>query len=65
MRAYLWTSGLVFGAVTVAHILRLVYGLPIQIGTWTVPLDFSGIGAVVAGALCAWGLTLAARRTGP
>jgi hypothetical protein len=65
MRAYLWISGLVFGAVTLLHILRLAYSWPAQIGSWTVPLELSWIGVVVAGALCAWGLALAGRRTGP
>jgi hypothetical protein len=64
MRPYLWISGLLFGAVALVHILRLAYGWPAQIGGWTVPLEVSWLGVVVAGALCAWGLTLAGRTTG-
>ena len=65
MRAYLWISGLVFGAVTLLRILRLAYAWPAQIDSWTVPLALSWVGAVAAGILCVWGLTLAGRRTGP
>ena len=38
MRSYLLISGLLFAAVTLLHLLRLVYGWPAQIGAWTVPL---------------------------
>jgi D-alanyl-D-alanine carboxypeptidase len=62
MRAYLWVSGVLFGVVAVLHVLRLAYGWPVQIGGWTLPLDASGIGAVVTGALCGWGFALARRR---
>ena len=60
MRAYLLVSGLVFGAVTVAHILRLAYGWQAQIGGWTVPLALSWLGVIVAGGLCAWAFKLSA-----
>ena len=66
MRAYLVVTGLLFGAVTLLHVLRLAYGWPAQIGGWTVPLGLSWIGLVVAGALCAWAFALyvrAARRS--
>lgn len=61
MRTYLLISGFLFGAVTVLHILRLAYALPAQIGGWTVPLELSWIGVVVAGALCIWAFALARR----
>ena len=61
MRAYLLISGLLFGAVSLLHILRLAYGWPGQIGGWSVPLELSWIGLVVAGALCAWAFALIRR----
>jgi hypothetical protein len=64
MRAYVWISGLLFGAIAVVHILRVAYGWPVQVGGWTVPLDASWIAAVVTAALCAWALALA-RRSAP
>jgi D-alanyl-D-alanine carboxypeptidase len=63
MRSYLWVSGLLFGAVSLLHLLRLAYGWPAQIGGWTVPLELSWIGMIVAAALCAWAFALARRAT--
>lgn len=59
MRAYLMVSGVLFGAVALAHLLRLIYGWPVQIGAEVVPMWLSAIGLVVAGALCIWALALA------
>jgi hypothetical protein len=59
MRAYLVVSGVLFAAVTLLHLLRLVYGWAAQIGMWTVPLWVSWLGIVVAGALCVWAFALA------
>ena len=58
MRAYLWSSGLIFGAVTLVHVLRLAYGWPAQIGGWAVPLELSWLGVIVAGGVCAWAFRL-------
>ena len=60
MRAYALVSGLLFGVVTLAHILRLANGWPVQVAGWVVPLELSWIGAVVPGALCAWAFKLSA-----
>jgi len=47
MRGYLVVTGLLFGAVALAHLLRLIYASPVQIA------------AEVAGGLCIWGFALA------
>ena len=60
MRAYLWVSGLLFGIVSLVHILRLALGWTVQIAGAAVPLEVSWIGLVVAGALCAWAFKLSA-----
>jgi hypothetical protein len=65
MRTYLVVSGVIFGAVALAHILRLSLGWPVELAGWAVPLWFSWLGLLVAGALCVWGLRLAAKRTTP
>jgi hypothetical protein len=65
MRSYLLVSGVVFGAVTLLHVLRLVLDWPAQVGSWAVPLWFSWCGVLAAGALCAWALSLAARGAKP
>ena len=59
MRSYLLISGLLFAAMTLLHLLRLVYGWPAQIGAWTVPLWVSWLGLIVAGCLCIWAFALA------
>jgi len=59
MRTYLIISGLLFGAVALAHLLRLVYGWQVQLGTGAVPMWISVVGLVVAGALCIWAFALA------
>ena len=58
MRSYLLVSGILFGAVALAHLLRLIYAWPVQLGAETVPMWISVIGLVVAGALCAWAFAL-------
>jgi hypothetical protein len=58
MRTYLLVSGIVFGAVALAHLLRLIFGWPVQLGTEVVPMWISIIGVVLAGALCGWAFAL-------
>ncbi len=65
MRTYLVVSGVIFGAVALMHILRLSLNWPVDLAGWMVPLWFSWIGLVVAGALCIWGFRLAAKSTSP
>lgn len=43
---YLKTSGLVFALVGLGHLLRILYGWELIIGTWLVPSALSA-GAVV------------------
>ena len=59
MRSYIVVTGVLFGAVALAHLLRLIYASPVQIGSEGVPMWISVIGLVVAGALCVWAFALA------
>ncbi|HET7363648.1 MAG TPA: hypothetical protein VFJ70_08780 [Burkholderiales bacterium] len=59
MRTYLVVSGLVFGAVALVHLLRLVYGWPAQVGGLVLPLWVSAIALIVPGVLCVWAFALA------
>jgi hypothetical protein len=52
--SYAVVSGLVFGVVSVAHIARAFAALPVQLGTYAVPVWVSWAAAVVAGGLCVW-----------
>ena len=49
-------AGTVFAVVAVAHALRVVYGLPIMIGEWFVPMWLSWLAVVLAGWLAYSGL---------
>ena len=60
-RAYFIVSGTIFGLVAVAHLVRVVYQMPVQVGEWAFPMWLSWCGLVVAGALCVWGFRLLRR----
>jgi hypothetical protein len=64
MRTYLLVSGLIFGVVALAHVARVAYGAAVQVGSWSVPLELSWGGMVVAGALCVWAFTLSRGQRG-
>jgi hypothetical protein len=54
-------SAAIFFLVAVAHLLRAVLRVPIQIGDWQVPMAVSWVGFVAAGLLVAWALALGRR----
>ena len=54
-------SGVIFGVVTLLHLFRLVYGWTVVFNGWTAPLWFSGIGILLAGALCVLNFLSASR----
>ena len=62
MKAYFIITAILFAVITVAHVLRLTYHWPAQIGATAIPLWGSWLGLFVAGVLCVWGLVLASRR---
>jgi len=51
MRAVAVLSAVVFGIVSIAHLLRVVLGLPVVAGSYAVPMWMSAAGAIGAGAL--------------
>ena len=55
---YLLISAAVFAVVAIAHLTRAIAGWPITIGTWSVPLDVSWLGAIATGALSLWAMLL-------
>jgi hypothetical protein len=61
VKQYCSISALVFGAVAVVHLLRVVKGWSFMIGPLDVPIWPSAAGAVVAGVLCVTGFLLARR----
>lgn len=57
----IWFSGF-FGLGTLIHLIRLVFGFPVMIGEWAVPLKASAILAAVFGGLSLGLLYLGRRR---
>ena len=51
---YVVVSGLIFGFVALAQLLRAVMQVPVQIGSAEIPVWASWVALVVAGSLCAW-----------
>lgn len=59
MRAYVLTSGIVFGVIALVHVVRLILDWPAQIAGWAVPNWISWAAIFAAGALCVWAFRLA------
>ena len=55
---YFLISGLLFTLVAIAHLLRLVFGMPVQVDGVAVPMAVSWFGFVVPGALAYWAFRL-------
>lgn len=47
-KTYALVSGWIFAAVSVGHVLRLLYGWEMVVNVWVVPMWVSGVGVVVA-----------------
>ena len=61
MRAYLMLSTVIFALAAIIHVTRLAMGLPVMVGTWSVPLSVSLIAILISGLLAIWGANLARR----
>ena len=56
---YCVISGVLFALVALTHLLRIAYGISIQVDDYAVPMVVSWIGVLVPGALALWALRLA------
>ena len=61
--SYIAVSGTVFGIVAIAHVVRLLFGWPVLVARQSIPVWFSVVGLVFAGALCVWALRILANPT--
>ncbi len=57
-REYSIVSGSLFALVAAVHLLRIVYGVPVDVGGYAVPMAVSWFGFIVPAALSAWALRL-------
>ena len=53
-RSYCLVSGGLFTLVTLAHLVRILYGMPITVDEYDVPMWVSWIGLVVPAGLAFW-----------
>ncbi len=51
---YCLVSGVLFALVALAHLLRILYGMSVQVDQIDVPMFASWIGLLVPGALAVW-----------
>jgi len=51
---YIVVSGVIFGFIALAQLLRAVNQVPIHAGSVEIPVWASWLAAVVAGGMCTW-----------
>jgi hypothetical protein len=52
---YAAVSTLIFAAVAIAHLIRVMRGWAVHIGPYSVPMSLSWIGLAIAALLAIWG----------
>ena len=55
------TAGLIFALVALTHLVRIYFGWPITISSWSIPMWASWAALVVVGGLAYFGLSAARR----
>ena len=58
MRTYLIVSALIFTVVAVVHLMRVMQGWMLQLGTFTVPIWMSVLALLLSGVIAFWGFSL-------
>ena len=58
-RNFLWVAALVFGMVSLGHLIRVISGWAVTIDSWNVPLAVSWVGLIFSAGLCVWAISLA------
>ena len=57
-KTYLIVSGAVFALWTIGQLARLIFQIPVQVGTMNVPIWPNILGVILALALCTWAFWL-------
>ena len=60
-KTYCTVSGVLFTVVALAHLLRIINGMSVQVDDYSVPMLVSWVGLVVPAALAAWAFRLTRR----
>lgn len=58
LKEYCVVSGVLFLLVALAHLLRIVFGMPVQVDEFDVPMLVSWVGLIVPAGLAFWALRL-------
>ena len=60
-KTYLIVSGIIFSLSTIGQLIRLIFQVPVQVGTLNIPVWPSALGLIVALSLCIWAFRLASK----
>jgi hypothetical protein len=60
-KLYMMISGVIFGAVAILHLLRVVNGWALVLGPWSIPMGVSWLGTIFPALLCIWAIRMAAQ----
>ena len=61
---YCVISGILFSLVALAHLLRIIFGMSIEVDGFDVPMFISWVGLVVPTGLAIWAFQISHERTG-
>lgn len=53
-RKYVVVSGVIFGFIALAQLIRAVNQVPVQVGGVDIPVWISWLAVVLTGGMCAW-----------
>lgn len=53
-KQYCVVSGTLFALIALAHLLRIVYGMSVQVDDYVVPMLVSWVALIIPGALAVW-----------
>jgi len=58
-RAYLLITAVIFSLVALLHLVRIIFGWSVVLGSWSAPMWLSWVALIVTGALAYFGFSLA------
>jgi hypothetical protein len=61
-RTYFLVTGVIFGLISLLHLTRLAFWLPVRIGPWNVSFRLSAIAFILAAVLSFLGFRLARKK---
>lgn len=60
-KPYFVVSGCLFTLVALVHLVRAIYGWPVVVADWEVPISVSWVAFVLTASLALWAVQLAGR----